>query len=74
MLVTDLVLPAEGGVGLADRLQAACPGLAVVLVSGFAPELHTDPRVTEGAWVVVETPFRARDLLGAVERALDTAR
>lgn len=74
VLVTDIVLAAEGGLALADRLQAARPGLAVVLVSGFAPELHTDPRVTGGAWVVVEKPFRARDLVAAVERALDTAR
>jgi FixJ family two-component response regulator len=74
VLVTDVVLPGAGGPALADRLQAARPTLAVVLVSGFAPELHADPRVSDGVWVVLEKPFRARGFLEAAERAMRATR
>lgn len=69
LLVTDMVMPGISGRTVAERLLAERPGLRVLVVSGFLSddELRrgTDPR-----WALLQKPFTATELLGAVQARL----
>jgi CheY-like chemotaxis protein len=65
LVLTDVVLPGMGGVELARRLAAVRPGLAVLYMSGYAPEpLPPDARL-------LGKPFTVMELARAVRSALD---
>ncbi len=69
VLVTDVLMPGVTGLELAERAVALHPGLRVVLMSGFLPEGPSWPRVADGAWDVLEKPFRVDQLRRVVARA-----
>jgi signal transduction histidine kinase/ActR/RegA family two-component response regulator len=69
LLLTDVVMPGEGGPRLAQRLGQAHPGLRVLFMSGYAPELG-DYAVPAGATFLAK-PFPPEELLAAVRRVLD---
>jgi signal transduction histidine kinase/ActR/RegA family two-component response regulator len=70
VLVSDVVMPNLGGVGLATALAARRPSLPLVLMSGY-PTDDIDPRL--GAQYL-QKPFTSQQLLAAVTKALGDAR
>ena len=54
LLLTDVMMPEMTGRQLADRLQAAHPGMKVLFMSAYAPEAVTD------AGVQATDPFIAK--------------
>jgi signal transduction histidine kinase len=64
LLVVDLVLPDLGGVVVANHLCRQCPGLPVLLVSGYPDEslLAGAPR----EWGLLSKPFGPAQLLRAI--------
>ena len=70
LVLTDVVMPQTSGVMLADLIRQSHPDVAIVLMSGFAPDLITgrgiDPRHTP----YLQKPFTRLELLRKVERAL----
>jgi len=71
LLVSDVVMPSGNGVALARDLRVARPGLAVVLMSGYAEEVAD---VREVADAFLAKPFTPTDLVHAARDALATAR
>jgi len=69
LLVTDVVMPGEGGPRLARRLAQAHPALRVLFMSGYASEAG-EYAVPAGAGFLPK-PFTPEDLLAAVRRVLD---
>ena len=69
VLLTDVVLPGLSGPEIADEVQAAVPGIAVVFMSGYTAGLMGGREVPGG---VLAKPFSATTLVDAVERALGT--
>lgn len=69
VLVSDVVMPGIDGVELLDRARARRPGLAAVLMSGYAEPPQR--RALDGAGVVfIAKPFSVDELLDAVRHAL----
>lgn len=74
LLLTDIAMPEMDGLELARRLQQARPGLEILPMSGYAPDVtasrwkHADPSR------LLRKPFTAARLLEAVREALDAAR
>ncbi|MBL8734801.1 MAG: PAS domain S-box protein [Planctomycetes bacterium] len=69
LLVTDMVMPGISGRTVAERLLAERPGLRVLFVSGFL----SDDELRRGAdprWALLQKPFTANELLGAVQARL----
>jgi two-component system, cell cycle sensor histidine kinase and response regulator CckA len=65
LVVTDVVMPAMGGVELVRRLRASVPELPALYVSGFSREspADDDPAVRG---TLLRKPFLPADLLGRV--------
>lgn len=66
LLVTDVVMPGIQGPQLAEILREERPGLPVLFVSGYTDQAAELP----GYGQVLDKPFTARELLGAVAQAL----
>jgi hypothetical protein len=74
LLIADVMLPGTGGPDLAGRMAMQRPGLAVVLMSGFAePDVVEHARNAAGA-VFLPKPFDEHDLLARAGEALSRAR
>ena len=73
LLVTALSLPGMDGGELADRLQAAVPGLRVLFVSGYAVEGNEDLKGVAGGRRILQKPFSVESLIDAVRQVLADA-
>jgi signal transduction histidine kinase len=69
LLVSDVVMPGMSGLELGTRARAACPGMPLLLISGYSPEISLDAlRKLDAA--LLAKPFSRQQLLEAVQRAL----
>ena len=69
VLVSDVVMPGIDGVKLLDAARIRRPGLAAVLMSGYA-ELPQRRALDDAGVVFLAKPFAVGDLLDAVRHAL----
>lgn len=70
LLLSDVVMPDGSGPELYDQLSRRLPGLALVLMSGFASEEVVEGYAVPAATPFVSKPFRSAELLEAIDRAL----
>lgn len=69
LLLTDLVMPGMSGVELATWVQARCPGVCILFMSGYARQVsvnHDNPYVA-----FLQKPFSRHMLLSQVRCLLD---
>jgi Response regulator containing CheY-like receiver, AAA-type ATPase, and DNA-binding domains len=71
LLVCDAVLPDGNGIELAEFLCAICPGLKVVVVSGY-PEATLKKLGAEHAVHFLSKPYTAGLLISKIEIALNS--
>lgn len=74
LIITDVVMPGEDGIGLLRERQQLAPGLPVIVITGgsvLAPGLDIT-RIAElmGAHAALPKPFPPQALLDAVAAAL----
>jgi PAS domain S-box-containing protein len=67
LLLTDVVMPEMSGYDLARRIEARRPGLAVLFMSGYAPQGSVDADAGE----LLKKPFTPDQLAQAIRAALD---
>jgi two-component system, cell cycle sensor histidine kinase and response regulator CckA len=72
MLLTDMVMPKISGQVLAAKCLQARPGLKVLYMSGYAPEVLEQGEALQQSGFV-QKPFTARLLLEKLRLALETA-
>ena len=65
LLVSDILMPNMDGTAVAALLSAARPEMRILLISGFADDL-----VCQKDWAFMRKPFRAQELLAAVQSVL----
>ena len=70
LLLTDVVMPGMDGRELARAARAERPGLAVLLVSGYAPDMAAAG--TDEFGRILEKPFAREELAARVREALDS--
>jgi two-component system cell cycle sensor histidine kinase/response regulator CckA len=71
LLVSDVVMPGMLGTEVAERLVEARPGTRVLYMSGYAQPVLASQGTLEPGIALLEKPFTAEDLLGAVRERLD---
>jgi two-component system cell cycle sensor histidine kinase/response regulator CckA len=73
LLFSDVVLPDEDGIRLADRLLALKPELPVLLTSGYMDEEAQWIITCEKGFEFLRKPFNIRELLRVIRRILDSS-
>jgi PAS domain S-box-containing protein len=71
LLITDVVMPLMGGKELAQHLQAVCPAMKVLYMSGYTQNVILQYGVLKPDFVLIIKPFTARSLFEKVREALD---
>ncbi|HED66186.1 MAG TPA: response regulator [Planctomycetes bacterium] len=70
LVLLDLTMPGRDGASTLGALRARAPELAVLVMSGYAPDEVAAMVPLEDCSGFVRKPFRAEDLLGAVRAAV----
>jgi CheY-like chemotaxis protein len=71
LLLTDVVMPGLSGPELAQRLTAERPGLAVLYVSGYAPDTAALAEALRSGAAFLPKPYNPADLAREVRATLD---
>ena len=68
LMLTDIVMPGQSGIQLANQVRKTRPNLPIILVTGYSNEM------LEGGvdYPFIAKPFTATELKGAIESALAT--
>lgn len=66
VLVTDVHMPGMDGLALAERAAALVPGIAVVLMSGFAEQLDKAKSLKTARVATLSKPFSLEQAKAAV--------
>jgi len=71
LLITDVVMPEMNGRELAKTLQAACPGIKVLFMSGYTANVIAHRGVLDEGVNFIQKPFSNRDLAVKVREVLE---
>lgn len=74
VVVTDFRLPEMGGMELLQSLRGISPGTPVILMTAHGTTGLAIEATQKGAFDYLIKPFKSRELLESVERALQTSR
>ncbi len=71
IVLLDMIMPGKSGPQTFNELQQIDPNVRVVLFSGYSMDSDTQQLLNAGARAFVQKPFEIKQLIAAIERALD---
>jgi two-component system cell cycle sensor histidine kinase/response regulator CckA len=71
LVLTDVVLPRLSGAKLADEMTTLRPKVRLLYMSGYAGDVISRQGIADRGSALIQKPFTADILLGAVREALD---
>jgi two-component system, cell cycle sensor histidine kinase and response regulator CckA len=73
-VLTDVVMPGEGGRGLADRIATLIPGVSVLFTSGYTNGEIARRGLLEPGAAFIQKPVTPGALVRAVQEVLEGTR
>jgi len=73
LVLSDVRMPGEDGVWLAQRIREGWPEMPVVLMSGYVPEMAMERLTREGVGAILPKPFALDALLARIGEELAAA-
>ena len=70
LLFTDVVLPDGYGTDLAVSVSALCPGIGIILTSGYPDKQGQWARISEQNWTFLQKPYEVPELLLVLQKEL----
>jgi two-component system NtrC family response regulator len=74
VVVLDIRLPDENGLGLMEHIQETCPHAAIVLITGYADVDTAVQAMKAGAYDYITKPFSLERMEQVIERAYQKVR
>ena len=71
MVVTDVIMPGQGGRDLVENLRNERPGLPVLFLSGYPRDMTPNELIASPNTDFLQKPFNFQDFGGKVRRLLD---
>jgi CheY-like chemotaxis protein len=72
LLITDVIMPGRNGAELAERIQAARPGIRVLFMSGYTEDVIDHHGVLDDGRVFIQKPFTHEGFLAKVREVIDS--
>lgn len=70
LLFSDVMLPDNNGLWLAEQLLFQKPGLRVIMTSGYSDQQSRWPNIHEKGWLFLQKPYAVATFLQFVARAI----
>ncbi len=71
LLISDVIMPEMNGRDLADRIQAFCPNLKILFMSGYTADVIAHRGILDAGVHFIQKPFSRSDLARKVRHTLD---
>jgi DNA-binding NtrC family response regulator len=71
LLVTDLRMPAMGGIELIKKIKEDYPILPIIVITAYGSSQSAEESVAAGAYDYITKPFRKDQILITINRALE---
>jgi DNA-binding NtrC family response regulator len=71
LLITDLRMPAMGGIELIQKVKEYYPNLPVIVITAYGSSQSAEESIAAGAYDYITKPFRKEQIVIALNRALE---
>jgi DNA-binding NtrC family response regulator len=71
LLITDLRMPAMGGIELIKKVKEYYPNLPVIVITAYGSSQSAEESIAAGAYDYITKPFRKDQILITINRALE---
>lgn len=71
LLITDLRMPAMGGIELMGEVRRGHPDIPVIVITAYGSSESAEAAVQAGAYDYITKPFRKEHILISINRAME---
>jgi DNA-binding NtrC family response regulator len=71
LLITDLRMPALGGLEVVREVRAKYPDLPVIVITAYGSSESAEEAIRAGAYDYITKPFRKEHILISIDRAME---
>ena len=71
LLITDLRMPAMGGMELIREVKKICSDMPIIVITAYGSSQSADEAIQTGAYDYITKPFRKEEIIITINRAME---